>query len=194
MAKKVIAVYAGSRRNGFSALGTDYAVSCLECDGVEVKKYYLQSMKFNGCLGCFACRRKEGCVQKDEMNELFEDIVSSDFVIFSSPIYNFDVNSNYKKMFERLYPMLAGGMALGEGMQKYTYRYPRKNCMLILAAGGLPMMSRSAVKRTRKNLRFNGFDCKGSLLISGTYNRKDRILTPREKKQIEKACSKAFAG
>ena len=190
MGKKVIVIYSSARKKGFSALAADYAASQLEANGTDVKKYYLQDMNFNGCIGCFDCRRKEGCVQKDDMNELFDEIISSDLIIFSSPIYNFDVNSNYKKMFERLYPMLAGGMALGEGMQKYTYRYPRKNCMLILAAGGPFVMVHKTKKRTESNLKFNGFHNLGTVVIDNTYTRKEKTLTEKEKKSVDKIINK----
>lgn len=115
---KIVVVYASARRNGFSSRAAEIAAAHFESRGDEVKRYYLHQMKFSGCKGCFACRRKEGCVQKDDMTPLFDDIVSSDFVVFATPIYCFDVSATYKLMFERLYPMLGGGMALGEGMKK----------------------------------------------------------------------------
>ena len=175
---------------GFSSKGVDETVAQFDSNKHEIKKYYLSKMKFNGCIGCFYCRRKEGCVQKDDMAELFEDIISSDFIIFSSSVYNFDTNSNYKKMFERLYPMLAGGMALGEGKQKYTYRYPRKKCMLILSAGGMKFMSSGVMRRTKSNLKFNGFDNVGTVLIHSTYTRKEVSLNSKEKKSIKNICKK----
>ncbi len=129
---KIIAIYGSARKKGFSALAVDTAVSYFENRGQEVEKYYLSDMNIQPCMGCFACRKKEGCVRHDDMSELFQKIVESDFVIFSSPIYCFSTNSIYNRMFERLYPMLEGGMALGEGARKYTQRYPNKKCSTIV--------------------------------------------------------------
>lgn len=186
---KVIAVYGSARKKGFSALAVDTAVHHFEEKGAEIKKYYLTDMEIKQCRGCFSCRRKEGCVLKDDMTGLFQDIISSDFVIFGSPIYCFDVSGSFKLMFERLYPMLAGGMALGEGFQKYTYRYPRKKCMMILSQGALGIMCRKVKKQVNFNLKMNGFDNKGTVVIDSTYSKKKTELSEKQVKKIEKICN-----
>lgn len=188
---KVIVVYGSARKRGFSSLAADAAAAYFENRGDEVKRYHLHQMHFHGCRGCFACRRKEGCVQKDDMTPLFEDIISSDFVVFAAPIYCFDVSATYKLMFERLYPMLGGGMALGEGMKKYEYRYPRKKCMLIMAQGAIGPMCAGAHRRAKSNLRFNGFENLGTVVIDCTYTKKKFELTDRQKRKILAVCRKA---
>lgn len=189
---KVTAINSSARRKGFSALATDTAAAYFETKGADVKRYHLTDMEIRQCRGCFTCRRKEGCVLKDDMTGLFQDIVSSDFVIFSSPVYNFDISGSFKLMFERLYPMLAGGMALGEGLQKYTYRYPKIKSMLILAQGSAPFMCRGVRKQLRSNLKMNGFDNLGTVVIDSTYTRKTFELSDREIRKIESVCKKVM--
>lgn len=127
------------------------------------------------------------------MSTLFEDIVTSDFVIFSSPIYCFDVNASYKLMFERLYPMLSGGMALGEGFKKYEYRYPWKKCMLIISQGAFGLMCRGARKRAKSNLKMNGFDNIGTVVIDSTYSKIKTELTSKQIANIKKICIRGDA-
>ena len=158
---KIVAIYGSDRKKGFSSLGVDYAVAQFKNSVNEIKKYRLSDMNFGGCKGCFACRLKEGCVQQDDMTELFGDIISSDFVIFSSPVYCFSLCGNYMKMFERLYPMLDGNKG---------------------AAG--------VRKRAESNYRHNGFIHLGTVVIDGTYTRKERCLEKREKQKIKKICNK----
>lgn len=158
--------------------------------GMAEKKYYLTDMNINQCRGCFSCRRKEGCVIKDDMTTLFDDIVTSDFVIFSSPIYCFDVCGSFKLMFERLYPMLSGGMALGEGFQKYTHRYPNIKSMLILSQGAISFMCRGVKKQIQSNLKMNGFKNIGTVVIDSTYSKKKLKLTDKQVKKIQAICSK----
>lgn len=189
---KVIIVYARGRKNGFSAKAADTVAAYFEQRNNEVKRYYLHDMNFHACRGCFACRRKEGCVQKDDMSVLFNDIISSDFVVFASPVYCFDVCATYKLMFERLYPMLGGGMALGEGMKKYTYRYPRKKSMLLLSMGASAIMCSGAIRRANRNLKFNGFDNRSTIVIDGTYNKKKPELTNKQINKITAICDKLF--
>ena len=188
---KVVAVYGSARKKGFSALAVDQAVSCFPNGDVE--KFYLTDMDMKPCIGCFACRRKEGCVQKDDMSVLFQKIVESDFVIFSSPIYCFEASSSFKRMFERLYPMLGGGMALGEGYQKYTKRYPTKKCMLILSQGAPSFMCGGAKRRVNSNLKMNGFENLGTVVIDSTYTKQKTELSEKQVKKIEKICSRVNA-
>lgn len=100
---KIVAIYGSARKKGFSALAVDTAAAYFENKGYEVKRYFLTDMDIKQCRGCFSCRRKKGCILKDDMTVLFDDIVTSDFVIFSSPVYCFDVSGSFKLMFERLY-------------------------------------------------------------------------------------------
>lgn len=188
----VIALYASARRRGFSALAVDHACTYLEAHGAEVEKFRLTEMDIKQCRGCFACRRKEVCSLRDDMTGLYDKIVAADLVIFSSPVYCFDVSATFKLMFERLYPMLDGGMALGEGFKKYELRHPGKKCLAVLSMGALQIMCRSVRKSLESNLKHNGFDNLGTIVIDGTYNRKQRKLTAKEIRRIENACAKAL--
>ena len=187
---KIIAIYSSARKSGFSSLAVDTAVDYFETKGHKVKKYHLTDMNIKQCRGCFNCRRNEGCILKDDMTTLFEDIVTSNFVIFSSPVYCFDVCGSFKLMFERLYPMLAGGMALGEGFQKYTKRYADIKCMLILSQGALGFMCRSVKKQVQSNLKMNGFKNIGTIVIDSTYSKKNFELTEKQVQKIQTICSK----
>ena len=187
---KIIAIYGSARKNSFSRAAVDYSAEYFTNRGEDVKKYYLSEMNMEPCLGCFACKKKNGCIRKDDMTELFDEIMKSDFVIFSSPVYCFSTNSLYARMFERLYPMLGGGPASGDGFKMYTYIYPKKKCMLILTYGALEMLCHGVRKRTARNLKWNGFDNLGTVVIDGTYKNKKVELTDKQKLKIEKICAK----
>lgn len=190
---KVIAIYGSARKRGFSSLAADTAAEYFENNGAEVKKYRLPDMEIKQCRGCFSCKRKEGCIIKDDMTELFGEIVTSDFVIFASPIYCFDVCGSFKLMFERLYPMLAGGTPLGEGVQKYTRRYPPIKCMMIYAQGAPAFICRRVKKQMKSNFKENGFDNVGTVTIGSTYQKKRFELTEKEERRIIKICRAATA-
>lgn len=190
---KVTAVYASARKKGFSSLGVDYASEYFKARGAEVKKYYLTDMNIQQCRGCFSCKRKEGCILKDDMSGLFEDIIHSDLVIFGTPIYCFDVCGSFKLMFERLYPMLEGGMPLGEGLKKYKHRYAPVNCMIIYAQGAPSFMCHGVRKQMKSNLKENGFNFKGQIVIDNTYGKKKFELDEKQKQKIEKGCRKVLA-
>lgn len=194
---KIVAIYGSARKNGFSSLAVDNAVEMLSANENTIIKYRLSDMNFNGCKGCFACRLKEGCIQKDDMTNLLNDIISADFVIFSSPVYCFNLCGNFVKMFERLYPMLEGNKGAAGVKEKktlklpYSPRYGAKKCMLILSCGAGALMSRGVKLRAQRNLKNNGFHNIGTVVIDGTYGKKKAILTDRQKKKLEKICKSA---
>ena len=76
------------------------------------------------------------------------------------------------------------------GFKMYTYKYPKKKCMLILTYGALEMLCPGVRKRTARNLKWNGFDNLGTVVIDGTYKKKKVELTDKQKLKIEKICAK----
>lgn len=191
---KIVAVYGSGRAKSFSAAAVDEALGCFNTSEHEVKAYHLARMNFGDCHGCFACRLKEGCVQKDDMTDLLNDIISADFVILSAPIYAFDVCGDFRKMFDRLYPMLEGNKGAAGMPEKktlrlpYSPRYPKVKCMLILSAGAASLMCRGAKKRMERSLRFNGFAHLGTVVVDGTYGKKERDITGRQRQKISAIC------
>lgn len=185
---KIIVIYGSSRKNSFSSLAAKYAASYFA--GHDIKEYHLSQMNIAGCRGCFACRKIEKCVIKDDMQELYEDIVTSDFVIFASPVYCFDTASNFSTMFERLYPMVGGGPAAEGADLKYFNRYPKKKCMLILASGAPGFAAGLAKKRMKRCLKMNGFQNIGIISVDMTYFKKVCELSKKQKRMIEKICHK----
>ena len=59
----------------------------------------------HGCLGCEYCREKESgiCVQKDEMQAIYPEILSADMVVFASPIYYFTLSAQLQAAIHRTY-------------------------------------------------------------------------------------------
>lgn len=181
---KITAVYGSARKNGNGAALVDRAISNFASENPEVKKYYLTDMNIEPCLECFACRKKETCVRKDDMSNLLNDIIKSDFVIFNSPVYMDDAAGSFRLMINRLYPMLGGDPG------RYTKRYPNKKCMLIMTQGAPTIMFRGAGRRVKRIIKSFGFDV--CLLVRcgfannrGTAEKNERVL-----KKIDRLCKK----
>lgn len=70
------------------------------------------------CTGCFSCMRNGGdCIRKDDMKELLEEILGSDILIFSFPLYCYGMPAPLKAVIDRTLPL--SSMA----MQKVGERY-----------------------------------------------------------------------
>lgn len=74
----------------------------------SVSTIYLHGKNLNGCMGCGACKNKPleiGCVQKDDMIDILEEITKADAVILSSPLYFWGVNAQLKTVIDRMYSL-----------------------------------------------------------------------------------------
>ena len=70
------------------------------------------------CTGCFACMRNGGdCVHHDDMREILEEILDSDLLIWSYPLYCYGMPAPLKALLDRTLPL--SSMA----MQKVGDRY-----------------------------------------------------------------------
>ena len=70
------------------------------------------------CAGCFSCMRNGGnCIHNDDMREILEEILKSDLLIFSYPLYCYGMPAPLKALLDRTLPL--SSMA----MQKVGDRY-----------------------------------------------------------------------
>lgn len=73
--------------------------------GHEVLAINVAHKSIRGCMGCDYCRKQEKgvCVQKDEMQQIYPEILSSDMVVFASPIYYFTLSAQLQAVIHRTY-------------------------------------------------------------------------------------------
>lgn len=58
------------------------------------------------CRGCYACQNVNdiyGCVHKDDVSEIMDQIISSDYIIFATPIYSWYCTAPMKALMDRHY-------------------------------------------------------------------------------------------
>ena len=70
------------------------------------------------CTGCFTCKRNGGrCIYDDDMQEILNEILASDLLLFSFPLYCYSMPAPLKALLDRTMPL--SSMA----MQKIGDRY-----------------------------------------------------------------------
>ena len=84
----------------------------------EVKTINAIDKHIEYCTGCFACMRNGGnCVHNDDMRAILEEILDSDLLIWSYPLYCYGMPAPLKALLDRTLPL--SSMA----MQKVGDRY-----------------------------------------------------------------------
>ena len=72
------------------------------------------------CTGCFACKRNGGsCIHDDDMQEILEEILSSDLLLFSFPLYSYGMPAPLKALLDRTMPL--SSMAMRKVGDRYEH-------------------------------------------------------------------------
>ncbi|MER2152519.1 MAG: flavodoxin family protein [Candidatus Limivicinus sp.] len=106
--KKILILNGAGKKNGNTAALIKAFAEGAEASGNEVKEFYLQTMTIHGCLDCRGCKKTpkgdpHPCVQKDDMDQIYEAFADCDVLIFASPVYWFDISGTLKTAVDRLY-------------------------------------------------------------------------------------------
>jgi hypothetical protein len=105
---KVLGLMGSPRKKGNTNMLVDTFLKGAS-SGAEVKKYFLIDLNINQCMGCARkCVFQEGVTCKthqDDMDELLSAVVSSDIVLFASPLYCATYTSLIARFFERALPL-----------------------------------------------------------------------------------------
>ena len=95
------------------AAATDYAIRealryAEEKYDVETAYFTVTKKKINFCIHCdFCIRKKEGCVFKDDMQEVYQLLKWADAYIIGSPVYQGTISGQLKTLFDRTRAILA---------------------------------------------------------------------------------------
>ena len=106
--KKIIILNSAGKKNGNTAAIIRAFTEGAQSAGNEVREFYLQTMDIHGCLDCQGCARKpkhdpRPCVQKDDMDQIYDYYAEADVLVFASPVYWFTITGTLKTAVDRLY-------------------------------------------------------------------------------------------
>ena len=78
----------------------------LSAKGVDVVQVSLRDKDIRSCVGCDKCHSVTGsfgCVIRDDMQSIAKEILSSDLIVFASPIYTWMPTPVLKAVMDRIY-------------------------------------------------------------------------------------------
>ncbi len=89
------------------------------CDGAasaghEVEYISLKGRNISFCIGCSACHTGRRCVLQDDAAEIIEKMKQADVLVFSTPIYFFEMSGQMKTLLDRTNPLFMGEYAFRE--------------------------------------------------------------------------------
>lgn len=86
----------------------------------EIKTINVIDKHIEYCRGCFACMRNGGeCIHNDDMRAILEEILESDLLIFSYPLYCYGMPAPLKALLDRTLPL--SSMAMHKVGERYEH-------------------------------------------------------------------------
>ena len=90
------------------------------------------------CTGCFACKRNGGtCIYDDDMKAILNEILESDLLLFSFPLYCYGMPAPLKALLDRTMPL--SSMAMQKTGDRYEHvgqaDFSRLRYMMICGCG-----------------------------------------------------------
>ncbi len=101
---KITVITGSAHKRGTSALLADKFIEGATAAGHDVFRFDAAFKNVHGCIGCDTCRTKgDGCVFKDDMQEINPHLLEADAIVLASPLYYFTINAQLKAVIDRFY-------------------------------------------------------------------------------------------
>lgn len=129
MSKKIVVLNGSPRRNGNTSALVKAFTEGTESAGNTVIEFFLDSMKINGCKGCFGghSSRECPCVQRDDMDKIYPAVKECEVIILATPLYYWNMSGQIRTAVDRLFALEEGDSNLLRG---------GRSCALLMAAEG----------------------------------------------------------
>lgn len=126
MKKQVLILSGSPRAGGNTEALVDAFVEGLREAGHDARIINVREQKINGCVGCYKCFTADGtpCVQKDDMQKIYDAFDSSDMITFASPLYWWGFTGQLKIVLDRIFALVA----------HYDMKIPQKDCAMLIVA------------------------------------------------------------
>ena len=100
---KILIITGSPHKNGTSNTLAACFANGAEKSGHQVKFYDAAKGNLKPCLGCDRCGMAGDCGRKDDGNALLAELLSSDAVVFATPVYYFTMSAQLKTVIDRFY-------------------------------------------------------------------------------------------
>lgn len=98
---KIVLLQGSPNVKGSTHLLAESFTKGAEESGHQVQRFDLSRMDIHPCIGCVACGYEGPCVQSDENEQIKRAILSSDMVVFATPLYYYGMSAQLKTVIDR---------------------------------------------------------------------------------------------
>lgn len=169
----ILVLNGSPRSNGNTVAMIDAFSEGAKTKGHKVKVIDVCNKKISGCLACEYCHTKGNgtCVQRDDMQEIYDELEKSEMLVLASPIYYFTLSGQLQCAIHRTYAV---------GIPKNL-----KKSMLILSSGSDDVFDGSIYEYEKSIVQYMKLQNMGIYKAYGSQNKSQKVLA-----QLKEAGSK----
>lgn len=98
---KIVILFGSPNENGSTKLLVNAFKQGAEESKHNVEIIDVTKLNLHSCLGCVACGYEGPCAQKDDMKFIKDKLLSSDMVVFATPLYYYGMTAQLKAVVDR---------------------------------------------------------------------------------------------
>ena len=102
---KVLVISTSLRAESNSEILAESLIKGAQDAGHEVEQISLKGKELKFCVGCLACQKTQKCVLKDDAVWIAEKVKNADTLVFSTPIYYYEMSGQMKTLLDRMNPL-----------------------------------------------------------------------------------------
>lgn len=127
----VTVVWASPDLDGLTAEAKNQIIKGIESTGSEVNEIHLNRKRIMSCLACGKggygkCLRNGTCSIRDDLQDIYDALRSSEAFVLVTPVYWHDMSENFKALLDRIRRMETS----------HNGYLSRKRAMIVACAGG----------------------------------------------------------
>lgn len=101
----ILVIFTSLRPRSNSDILTERLVAGARDAGHQVEEISLKGKELKYCIGCLACQKTQHCVQKDDALWIADKMKDADTLVFSTPIYYYEMSGQMKTLLDRMNPL-----------------------------------------------------------------------------------------
>ena len=98
---KVLGIMGSPRIKGNTDLLLEEALNGAESQGAEVEKILADKLQITPCKEYYACLKDGNCVIKDDMDDVYDELLEADAIIIASPMFFYTVSAQLMVLISR---------------------------------------------------------------------------------------------
>ena len=153
---KIVILQGSPNIKGSTSLLVEAFTKGAEESNHEVKRIDITKMNINNCTGCVSCGYEGPCIFKDDNEIIKKEILSSDMLVFATPLYYYGFTAQLKNVIDRFC-----------SYNSSLHSKKLKSCLLAVAWNNDDWTFEALESHYKTLVRYNHFEDRGMILGYG---------------------------